>query len=365
LKKKKRIAAWCCCIVAALLLVILAGGWYMFGEDIIAANSITELEDGLYAMEYRGDYGFDEFLKHGGAKSDSDVAEFLASYLSHGFYHVDAQVETKAAGCSTICTETADGRVLFGRNFDWAECSAMIVHTKPQNGYESISTCCLDFLGFGENYVPDSSMMNRIQALAAIYVPLDGMNEKGLMVADLIAGDDEETHQDTGKTGLTTTTMIRLLLDHAADVEEAVELMQQYDMNSSMTSAHHLAIADASGNSIVVEYVNGEMLITQTNIVTNHYLSDCPKQGRGSEQSHLRFDTLSAWESPSDEFGVREMLEAVSQKNYPQTDGSYERTMWSIVYIPDGLCADFWFAEDYTHSYGMLLLDKGSAFVKK
>ena len=359
-RNKKRILKWIGGIIAALLLIFAAGAWAMFGAIVTAANSIKKLEDGLYAMEYRGDYGFDDFLAQGGAASDSAVADFLVTFLSHGFYKVESDVKTGQFGCSTIRTQDEQGTIFFGRNYDWTPCQAMIVHTVPKDGYESISTCCLDFLGFGEDYVPDGSMMDRIQTLAAIYVPLDGMNEKGLMVADLMAGDNEQTHQQSEKCDLTTTTAIRLLLDKAATVEEAVALLGQYDMNSSIGSAHHLSIADASGKSVVVEYVDGVMLVTQTLVVTNHYLSDCEKQGVGLEQSHLRFDTLAAHTGPADEMGVRDLLESVAQKNYPQTEGAVEKTMWSIVYCPEGRCADFYFAENFEHSYGLLLQEKGS-----
>ncbi|MCF2596341.1 C45 family autoproteolytic acyltransferase/hydolase [Pseudoflavonifractor phocaeensis] len=336
----------------------------MFGTFITAANSIEKLEDGLYSMEYNGDYGFDDFLARGGAASDGEVADYLVSFLSRGFYKIESDVQTGEFGCSTVCTQDEHGTIFFGRNYDWEECQTMIVHTKPKDGYESVSTCCLDFLGFGEGYAPDGSMMDRMQTLAAIYVPLDGMNEKGLVVADLMAGDTEETHQRTDKPDLTTTTAIRLLLDRAADVDEAIALLEQYDMNSSVGSAHHLSLADASGKSVVVEYVDGEMLVAETKVVTNHYLSDCEKQGVGSEQSHLRFDTLSAYTGSADEMDVRDMLESVAQKNYPQTDSSYEKTMWSIVYCPLGRCADFYFAENYEHSYGLLLQEKGG-FLKR
>lgn len=72
-----------------------------------------------------------------------------------------------------------------------------------------------------------------------------------------------------------------------------------------------------------------------------------------------RFDTLAAYTGPADDRGVRDLLESVAQKNYPQTEGSYEKTMWSIVYCPEGRCADFYFAENYEHSYGLLLQEKG------
>lgn len=107
-------------------------------------------------------------------------------------------------------------------NVDWQDCTIMIVETKPENGYASVSTCNMDFLGFGEDYLPEG-FLNKMLALSAVYVPLDGMNEMGLCVADLMIDTDENICQDTGKTSLTTTTAIRLLLDKAATVDEAVK----------------------------------------------------------------------------------------------------------------------------------------------
>ncbi len=361
----KRMLKWSGMTLGILLVVIVVGAGIMFGTFVKAAHSIEKFEEGLYSMEFVGDYGFDEFLAKGGAKSDSEVADYLVSFLSHGFYKIKTDVQTGNFGCSTLYTQDVNGTYFFGRNYDWSECRTMIVHTKPKNGYESISTCCLDFLGFRENYVPDGSMMERMQSIAAIYVPLDGMNSEGLVIADLMAGDREETHQRTGKTNLTTTTAIRLLLDRAANVDEAIALLKQYDMNSSIDSAHHFSMADAQGKSVVVEYVNGEMMVTETKIVTNHYLAACEKQGVGSEQSHQRYEALAAHTGPAGEMEVRDLLESVSQKNYPRAEDRYEKTMWSIVYCPEGRCADFYFAENYSQSYGLDLSDQGSFWVRK
>ena len=76
------------------------------------------------------------------------------------------------------------------------------------------------------------------------------------------------------------------------------------------------------------------------------------------------FDEFLDGGGAADDTDVRDMLESVAQKNYPQTEGSYEKTMWSIVYCPEGRCADFYFAENYEHSYGLLLREKGS-FLKR
>ena len=376
--------------VAAVLLFVL-GAWLKFGSFIVAARSIQKLQDGLYVMEYRGDYGFDKFLAQGGADSDSALARYLMGYLSGGYYTPDdVEIAPGDYGCTTVCVKDSKGGVYFGRNFDWKKDRAMIVHTVPNDGYESFSTCDLDFLGFGDDYTPDGSMMERIQTLAAIYVPVDGMNEKGLVIADLMAGDDEETHQKTGKVALTTTTAIRLLLDRTANVDEAIELLKQYDMNSSIGAAHHFAIADKSGKSVVVEYVNGEMLVAETNIVTNHYLADSPKKGVGDEESHLRFDRVSEFIGPDFVLAgwrgrpdykiawppfqeVRALVAPVSQSQikirYPQVyGGSNAVTLWSIVYAPGKQWADFYFREDYDNGHRLFLhpeINNKNKFISK
>lgn len=364
-KRLKTILKWTLIVLVVAIVVFAVGFWRMFGTFITAARSIEKIEDGLYVMEFRGDYGFDEFLARGGAADDSAVADYLVEFLSRGFSKkADSGIKPDGFGCSTVRVKDENGAVCFGRNFDWEKGRAMIVHTVPKNGYESMSTCLLDFLGFGGDYAPDGSMRERIQTLAAIYVPLDGMNEKGLMVADLMAGDMEETHQKTDKPDLTTTTAIRLLLDRAANVDEAVELLKQYDMNSSIGAAHHFSIADASGKSVVVEYVNGEMLVTETPVVTNHYLADCAKKGVGSEQSRRRFDTLAAHSGPAGASGAMELLKSVAQSNYPQPDGDSEVTLWSIVYSPEKGSADFFFSEQYDRGCKLQLGKKNGFLVQ-
>ena len=351
--KKNRAVAIIASLIAVILLVGIAGGWALFGTRLKAANTVREIEDGLYTMTYAGDYGFDEFLAQGGADTDAKMGAYIASFLSHGFYTPDeTAMEQGEYGCSTLSVRSPTGGALFGRNYDWEDCSAMIVHAKPDDGYASISTCCLDFLGFGDNWRIEG-MTDQFMSLAALYVPLDGMNEMGLCVADLMAGDDVETHQDTGKPDLTITAAIRLLLDRAADVEEAVGLLSQYDLHSSIGRAHHFAISDASGSSVVVEYINNEMFITQTPIVTNHYLTEGDMFGTGSRASQKRFDTLTVL--LQDAGGVmtaselRDCLNTVAASNYPDNDIS----MWSIVFDTETRTGTFYWRErfDVPHSF--------------
>lgn len=342
--------------IGVLLIALLIAAWCIFGTQVNAAQSIKRLEDGLYSMEYDGDYGFDEFLKQGGAETDDEMADYIASFLSGGFWKPEtSNLKTADFGCSTLSVKSSEDSTLFGRNYDWQDCTAMIVHTKPQNGYESISTCCLDFLGFGENWIPEG-FKNRFLALAATYIPLDGMNEKGLCIADLMAGDGEVTHQDTDKPDITTTAAIRLILDHAASVDEATNLLGQYDMNSSIDSAHHFAIADSTGRSVVVEYIGGEMVVTDTNIVTNFYLSPGEKYGVGSEESVSRFNTLEKLYKDSNGIMSKEQvssaLASVAQSKFKDSTDS---TQWSIVFDTKSLTAQFYRNERFTKMYSLAI----------
>ena len=66
--------------------------------------------------------------------------------------------------------------------------------------------------------------------------------------------DSEPVHQNTGKPVIGTTLVIRLILDRAATTEEAVELLNQYDMFATSGRDYHFYITDASGDGRVVEY---------------------------------------------------------------------------------------------------------------
>ena len=126
----RKILKWVGAGFAVLLIAAAAGAWVMFGSFVKAANSIEKLEEGMYAMEFTGEYGFDEFLAEGGADSDSGVADYLTSFLSNGFYKNESKTQTGSFGCSTIYTQDADGTYYFGRNYDWTECQAMIVQDR-------------------------------------------------------------------------------------------------------------------------------------------------------------------------------------------------------------------------------------------
>ncbi len=101
--------------------------------------------------------------------------------------------------------------------------------------------------------------------IAALYAPLDGMNEKGLCVAVNMIQDS----QSSGKPDIITTTAVRMLLNKAATTNEAVELLKLYDFHASMDYMVHLSVADSTGKSVVIEYINNEMEVIETPLVTD------------------------------------------------------------------------------------------------
>lgn len=313
-------------------------------------SEIVELEDGFSTVRYDGDYGFDGFLAQGGASSDGEVIEYLASNLLSDLNLGD--LLGGLFGCSTIAVQSPEGNALFGRNFDWENCAAMVVESHPENGYASLSTVNMDFItqNVGGGMVGMALNMDAVKTLAALYAPLDGMNKAGLAVSVNMIQDRSTIEQDTDKPDITTTTAIRLLLDHAGSVDEALELLEQYDLHGSMGMMIHFAIADSAGRSVAVEYVNQEMAVTETPVLTNFYLAEGEKQGIGTQQSHERYDILLDQLEETPRMGmedVRDALDSVSKDNF----GEFESTEWSIVMnLSDGE-ARYYHRENYSQNY--------------
>lgn len=345
--KKIAIAlAWTVGVIVAMVLCAIACMAYMFKDSWNAVNSIQEVAPELYEMTYIGDYGLDDFIAQGGVRQDMDLRPFLQNFLSHGLLPVEApEPELPDFGCSTLCAPMAGtSAYLFGRNFDWAKKgNTIIIRTVPKNGYASVSTSNLDFLNMPIDLLTDDPMQ-RMSAIAAIYVALDGINEKGLMVADLFAGDHEKTCQERGNLAVTTTTAIRLLLDRAATTDEAIEMLASWDMHSSIDWAHHLAIADANGHSVVVEWIDNEMIVTETPAVTNHYLTPLrPHVGIGATEA--RRDTLCARLEQLPDMTMSQMTELLRDVSFEEFTG------WSVVFNTQDLSATYYYRTDYSVPY--------------
>jgi hypothetical protein len=339
------------CILATLV-VLAAGIGFLFRNEIKTANSIKKIDNNFYTMKYYGDYGFDDFLKVGAA-DDAGLVEFVSKQLLKGF---SIKIKTPKLGCSTFNAATPEGEYIFGRNFDY-QSVAMLVYTKPDNGYRSISMVNLAFTGDDENGALPDTLWNKILALSAPYLPLDGINEKGLAVG-ILQILDKPTMQKTGKVPITSTTAIRMLLDKAATVDEAVALLNKYDMHSSANSCYHYQITDAAGNSVIVEYIDNEMQVVKPDgkyqAATNFFLTPGKKFNFGDGQD--RYQILMT--NLKEKNGVMTTLEGISlldkAKMHNIKDaktGLICNTSWSALYNNSRKCVDLAIEQKYGNVY--------------
>ena len=339
--------------ITLLVLLALAFSSCQKNELGKASDTVKELAPSLYCMTVEGDAGFSDFIEKGGASSADDISDYLSNFLSKGPYgKIETKVSVSGFACSALSINNSDKTgILTGRNYDWKECKTMIIKNIPHQGYASLSTVNLDFIGYGDKYTP-IGLINGIKAVAGVYVPMDGINEKGLVVADLMAGDEEVTNQNTDKKDLTTTTAIRLLLNKAANVNEAVKLLSEYDMHSDIGTAHHLFISDASGESVCVEWVNSEMIVTSTDVLNNHYLCE-QKKGIGSGELSWKHETilLNAKNSHPDGMSLDELTDTMFDASVAKSDNKDDYTQWTIVFDQKNLSATWYYRSDRTKSY--------------
>ena len=318
-------------LLSVLGLVIVAGVlvWMEFGALIKGANSCVKLDDRLYYMEYKGDDGFDGLMAKGGFEKADDMVGYIIEFLSKGHYKPEVETSKEPYGCSALTVKTPDGSVMMGRNFDFPSAIGLIMHCIPDKGYETITTFNVEFYNFGEDFKPEG-FKNQYMCLSGLFVALDGINEKGLAIADLMAGDSIETHQRTSKPDLTTTAAISYMLKNAANVDEALKLLESIDMHSDIGSAHHYAMADVSGRSVVVEYVDNKMVVTESPAVANHYLCE-QKLNVGLTEGDDRYDRLcQRFDQTQGVMSEKQLTDAIATVSQPQRKG-FLGTAWTMV----------------------------------
>ena len=251
-------------VVAAVVLVLLAAVFALWHNEIFSLASMTlirerddaHLDGAVYRMDVKGGFYLDEFVAQGGAESDKELIDFITGKITKGLVKMNIS-ETEIA-CSSFTAAAEDGSRLFARNYDFSKTNTCIVRTQANKGrHASISTVDLQFLGLDVEKDVDG-LANRITCLAVPYIPLDGVNDAGVACGIYMTyqgGDSVPTDQRTDRPDLTSTTLLRLILDYADDVDEAVEIASSYDLHDSAKTSYHYMVADATGRSAILEWV--------------------------------------------------------------------------------------------------------------
>ena len=253
------------CALAALVIALAVAVFALWHNELATLASFQKLSDrdeahrdgAVYQINVSGDYSFDEFLSQGGASNDAELISFVTRSITKGI--IPMHIKTSSIACSAFTADTQSGDRVFGRNYDFSATNTAIVYTDPGEGrHASYSTIDLSFLGLDADKDVET-VGQKILTLAAPYVPLDGINDAGVACGIFMSyqgeGKGTPTDTQTDKPDLTSTTLLRLILDYADSVEDAVALAQQYDLHDSASSCFHYMVADSTGRSAILEWV--------------------------------------------------------------------------------------------------------------
>ncbi len=290
MSKTKKVILSIFCSLLVVILLCLATFYGIFFNEVNAFFSFKKVDNHIYSMTYKNDYFFDEFLKTG-AKNDNELKDFIMKKLLHG---LPINFTLPDYGCSSFVVCTENGEQTFARNLDIEYAPIMVVKTKPKNAFKSISMVNLSALGFSLDYQP-TSFMNKLLCLATPYIPFDGMNEKGVAICvNMVNGNN--IAQNTNKINLTTTTLIRLVLDYADSTKKAIELIKQYDLYDSTGGPYHFLISDRGGDSAVIEYYNNEIqIIENQKLLTNHAINELEQTISTYNKTFERYKTIEKY----------------------------------------------------------------------
>ena len=152
------------------------------------------------------------------------------------------------------------------------------------------------------------------------------MNERGLAVG-LAADDSGSVRPDPAKPTVGGVRILRLVLDHAASVAEALTLLGRYNLDFDGGPALHYLLADASGASAVVEFVAGRLRVVAGTrpwqALTNIRLTDVDEAARRADRRYgVIATTLTRAGGRVDWSGAMALLRDVAQPH----------TRWSVSY---------------------------------
>jgi len=313
----------------ALVLSVTALFWNKFR----GLTTLQRVDDyPLYTMRYLCDYNFDKYLEKGITDNISDsVRRSIFSDSTWKFLETLKIVKNTshepANACATIFTVNRKGEKLLGRNFDWINRPILLLETKPDNGLSSFSMVDISYLGYHDDYLPESFLGASFSLTFSPYVAFDGMNEMGLAVGEMAVPNKYKPKMDSDKVTIGDTHSIRMILDKAENVDEAVALLQKYNINYT-TLAWHYLIADREGNSSIIEYVEGQLVEIKKDrkfqICTNfieYNKSEDEKQVlcRRYKKAYMALDEK---DGDINQLEMMQLLEDISQNH----------TMWSVVY---------------------------------
>ncbi len=274
-------------------------------DEFSTLSSLQKLDDyPFYVMHYSGDY--QPTWTNTSLQAISDIS------------------------CSLFASMPTSGDMYYGRNFDWDFSPSLLLFTDPPDGYASVSMVALSFFGISPEAaraLADIPVAERTVLLSTPMLPFDGMNEYGLAVGMAAVPDEyaDDASHDPALPTISSIGIIRMALDHAKNVDEAIQLFKQYNIDFTGGPPIHYLLADKSGKAVLVEYYQGKMVLLPNeadyHLATNHLRCNAEGDG-GCWRYHILYARLNETGARLDQASAMHLLSDVRQ----------EYTQWSSVY---------------------------------
>lgn len=267
-------------------------------------RSVVKLDDHpLYEMKYYGGYTVGVTRESTRSKLSSD-----------------------GWGCSLFAALADKEHPIFGRNFDWYDNPALVLLTDSPDGFASISMVDVSYLGFGRTDRKWDSIEGLSDLLGAPEIPFDGMNEHGLAVG-MAAVDGSELPHHPHEPTVGSLGIIRLILDQCRTVGEGIALFEKYNIDFSGGPQIHYLLADANGDSALVELADGKVNLLRGRdpwmAATNFYV--CGNEGRGTSLCRRFARIENRLKADGGLLSAADGLQLLNQV-------AQESTRWSVVY---------------------------------
>lgn len=169
---------------------------------------------------------------------------------------------SNAMACTRVLYHGTDGQVMTARSMDWKSEITSNLWIMPR-GMQRTGEA-------GPNSIEWTSRYGSVVTSGYDISTTDGVNEAGLSANLLWLVESEyPPFDDKSKQGLTIAAWAQYVLDNFATVDEAVKALEQEAFTivsdnvpgEARLATLHLSMSDASGDSAIVEYINGKQVI--------------------------------------------------------------------------------------------------------
>lgn len=185
----------------------------------------------------------------------------LTTLCAAALLSMAALAPTMVEACTRLVYLGENGQTITARSMDWKTDVGTNLWIFPQGMKRSGMA--------GPNSIEWTSKYGSVIASGYDIATTDGMNEVGLVANLLWLVESDYPKYDGNEKGLTIAAWAQYVLDNFATVQETVDALSQNPYvivtdtvpGENRLATLHLSISDESGDSAIIEYINGKQVI--------------------------------------------------------------------------------------------------------